>query len=186
MKTVVIASQNPVKTQAAISGFNKMFPGEQFWAETISAPSGVKEQPLTDEETLIGALNRANNAKKIAPQADFWVGIEGGIEERDGDMTAFAWIVVCGKSKDSKIITGKGRTGTFFLPSPIANLIRRGKELGEADDIIFQRDNSKQENGAVGLLTGNVINRQQLYEQAVILALIPLKNPILYTETVLE
>jgi non-canonical (house-cleaning) NTP pyrophosphatase len=31
-----------------------------------------------------------------------------------------------------------------------------------------------------------VIDRQSLYEQAVILALIPFKNPLLYSETVLE
>ncbi len=84
------------------------------------------------------------------------------------------------------MIIGKGRTGTFFIPPPVADLIRQGKELGEADDIIFQRNNSKQENGAVGLLTGNVIDRKNLYEQAVILALIPFKNSILYSETVLE
>jgi non-canonical (house-cleaning) NTP pyrophosphatase len=62
----------------------------------------------------------------------------------------------------------------------VADLIRQGKELGEADDIVFGRNNSKQENGAVGLLTGDVINRAQLYEMAVILAFIPFKNLDLY------
>lgn len=180
MKSVIIASKNPVKIQAALSGLKKVFPGEHFQLEMISAPSGVKEQPFTDLETLIGASNRAHNAIQNAPQADFWIGIEGGVEEREGDMAAFAWVVVKGRTQDGKIITGKGRTGTFFLPPAVADLIHQGKELGEADDIIFQRNNSKLENGAVGLLTGNVIDRQQLYEQAVILALIPFKNPTLY------
>jgi len=186
MRIIIVTSKNPVKIQAALSGFNKMFPGEQFQVESLSTPSGVKAQPLSDEETLVGALNRTHNAVEIAKQADFWVGIEGGIEERDGDMTAFAWVVVCSKSQGDRIKIGKGRTGTFFLPPPIADLIRQGKELGEADDIIFQRHNSKQENGAVGLLTGNVLDRIGLYEQAVILALIPFKNFALYEETVLE
>ena len=62
-------------------------------------------------------------------------------------------------------------------------MIRQGKELGEADDIVFNRANSKQDNGAVGLLTDNVIDRAQLYEQAVILALIPFKNEALYVGT---
>ena len=186
MKTVIVTSQNPVKLQAAISGFKKMHPLEQFEFEILSTPSGVRDQPFSDEETLAGAMNRSYQASKTAPQADFWIGIEGGIEERNGEMTAFAWVVIRGKSQDGKIRLGKGRTGTFFLPPPIVNLINKGKELGEADDIIFQRNNSKQENGAVGLLTGNVIDRQELYEQAVILALIPFKNLALYNETVLE
>ncbi len=90
-------------------------------------------------------------------------------------MAAFAWIVV-----RSQEMIGKARTGTFFLPPAVAELIRQGKELGEADDIVFGRSNSKQENGAVGLLTDNVIDRTQLYEHAMILALIPFKNESLY------
>jgi non-canonical (house-cleaning) NTP pyrophosphatase len=80
----------------------------------------------------------------------------------------------------SKDRVGKGRTGTFFLPEAVARLIRLGKELGEADDLVFNRLNSKQEDGAVGILTGNVVNRIQLYEHAVILALIPFKSESFY------
>jgi len=65
-------------------------------------------------------------------------------------------------------------------------LIRQGKELGEADDIVFGRSNSKQENGAVGLLTDNAIDRAQLYEHAMILALIPFKNEALYPDKVTD
>ena len=58
--------------------------------------------------------------------------------------------------------------------------MRQGLELGQADDIVFGRSNSKQANGAVGILTDDVIDRAQLYEPAVIFALIPFKNPDLY------
>lgn len=186
MKTIIVASKNPVKVLAAFSAFQRLFPEEKFLVETISTPSGVKDQPSSDEETMAGALNRALNAASAVDQADYWVGIEGGIEDGEKGMEAFAWIVVHGKTLDGSFYTGKGRTGTFFLPLLVADLIRQGKELGEADDIVFNRSNSKQENGAVGILTGNIIDRQQFYEQAVILALIPFKNPALYTKTVLE
>jgi non-canonical (house-cleaning) NTP pyrophosphatase len=52
--------------------------------------------------------------------------------------------------------------------------------VGETDDFIFQRANSKQENGALGLLTGDVIDRRRFYEHAIVVALIPFKNPRLY------
>jgi non-canonical (house-cleaning) NTP pyrophosphatase len=77
-------------------------------------------------------------------------------------------------------MTGKARSGTFFLPTKIAALVREGKELGEADDIVFLQRDSKQNNGAIGLLTDNVIDRTLLYEHAVILALLPFKNEVLY------
>lgn len=153
-----------------------MFPGETFEVQGVSVASGVSDQPMSDSETLEGAWNRSHRAADAAPDADFWIGIEGGIEDKMGEMESFAWIVI--KSRDGKI--GKGRTCTFFLPHKIAELIREGKELGEADDIVFARTNSKQENGAVGLLTHNVIDRTHYYTDAVVLALIPFVNKDLY------
>jgi len=176
MKKIVVASQNPVKINATLEGFRKMFPVEKFEAEGVSVPSGVSDQPKNDSEIFQGAWNRADNASKEVTGADFWVGIEGGIEEKSGEMESFAWIII--KGKNGKF--GKGRTGTFFLPPKVAELIRQGKELGEADDIVFQRKNSKQENGAVGILTGNVIDRTKFYIEAVVMALIPFKNEELY------
>lgn len=175
MTKIVIASANPVKIEAVIKGFQRMFPDMVIDLFTLSVSSGVSHQPMTDEETFTGAYNRASNARKVNPVSDYWIGIEGGIQKIKDELAAFAWIVIL-----SKDLIGKGRTGTFFLPKAVTDLISQGKELGEADDIVFKRSNSKQENGAVGLLTNDVINRIQLYEQAVILALIPFKNKKMY------
>jgi inosine/xanthosine triphosphatase len=176
MKEIIIASNNPVKINATKNGFPKMFSDETFKVKGVSAPSEVADQPMSEEETLRGATNRVENVSRANPNADFWVGIEGGLQEINGGMEAFAWVVV--KSKDGKI--GKARTGSFFLPEKIVELIKQGKELGEADDIVFGRTNSKQANGAVGILTGDVLTRTMYYEGAIILALILFKNPNLY------
>lgn len=60
------------------------------------------------------------------------------------------------------------------------NLIKKGKELGEADDILFKQTNSKEKQGTVGALTNNIINRTDYYKPAVIFALIPFIKPDLY------
>ena len=67
-----------------------------------------------------------------------------------------------------------------MLPAAVAELVRGGIELGEADDQVFGTQGSKQHNGAVGLLTDDVLTRDGFYAQAVQLALIPLINPHLY------
>jgi inosine/xanthosine triphosphatase len=176
VKKIVVASKNPVKIKSALLGFQRMFPNENYEAVGVSVASGVADQPMSEEETLKGAENRVNNSYESHPDADYYVGIEGGIEEKEEEMGAFAWIVV--RSKDG--VYGKGRTATFFLPPRIASLVREGKELGEADDIVFKRENSKQSNGSVGLLTGDVIDRTAYYTDAVILSLIPFKNKNLF------
>src|SRR5262245_22587372 len=177
IQTVVVASTNPVKVQAAATGFQRMFPALQLNIVSVAVASGVRHQPLSDTETLTGALQRVQNARALLPDADYWIGIEGGIDDLGAEMSAFAWVVVRSTTR-----MGKGRTGTFFLPPRVAHLIREGKELGEADDIVFKRSNSKQDNGAVGILTSNVIERMTFYEHAVILALVPFKNEVLYGE----
>jgi inosine/xanthosine triphosphatase len=174
---IILASTNPVKKKAALSAFRAMFPDTKFAIETVSVASGVSDQPETSAETLSGAQNRARNARTLKPHADFWVGIEGGFNELGGELAAFAWIVV-----ESAALSGKSRTGTFFLPEKIAELIRQGKELGEADDIVFNQRNSKQKYGAIGLLTRNVVTRFILYRHAIILALVPFRNAELYQE----
>jgi inosine/xanthosine triphosphatase len=172
---IIVASKNPVKINASLKAFRKMFPKEVFVVEGIPVPSGVGEQPMSDQEALQGALNRAANLSKVAPKADFWVGLEGSVEEVDGEMRSFAWAAV--KSRKQ---LGKARTATFVLPQKIAELIKQGIELGEADDIVFHKANSKLSSGAVGILTDEIIDRTEFYWPAVALALIPFKNTKLY------
>lgn len=174
MKKIIVASKNPVKIASVLVAFRKVFPNEDFEAEGVSVSSGVSDQPMSEKVTLRGAFNRVVNAS-INVVGDFWVGIEGGIEDSKNGMEVFAWIVV--KSKDK---IGKGRTGSFFLPEKVSELVRSGLELGDADDKVFNKSNSKQKNGSVGLLTKDLITRTSLYEPAVILALIPFLNSDYY------
>lgn len=64
---------------------------------------------------------------------------------------------------------------SFTLPNEIGNLLIKGKELGEATDLIYGKVNSKHKEGAVGVLT-NIVDRKRLYRDAIILALYPFYN----------
>lgn len=173
MKKVIVASQNPVKIQSAKNAFKKVFPSETFAFEGVEVASGVPDQPMGEEETLLGATSRAQNAQ--THEADFWVGIEGGVADKEGQLEAFAWMVIL--TKDHKSI---GRTGSFFLPHKLSELVHQGIELGEADDKVFGQSNSKKKQGSVGLLTHGILDRTGYYEQALVLALIPFMNEEYY------
>jgi inosine/xanthosine triphosphatase len=144
-----------------------MFPGEDFAVEPVSMSEGIPSQPATDAETLEGAKLRTERAASLVPNADFWVGIEGGIDDVGAETAAFAWVVVKSGNR-----VGTSRSGTFLLPEAVARIVKSGEELGRACDLMFQENNTKQHGGAVGLLTRNVIDRTALYEHAVILALV--------------
>ncbi len=171
---IVVASQNPVKVNAVLKSAEACW-NENIEFEPVNVPSGVSDQPMDEDETLQGAINRANNALAEKPGADFYVGIEGGVAFRHERLFAFAWIVVLNSKFESH-----ARTATFELPPEVCRLILSGMELGDADDQVFKKKNSKQQNGAVGLLTQDRVTREILYQQAVMLAFIPFLNESLY------
>lgn len=170
---IIVASENPVKMKAVKEGFLAFYSSVEVHGVKVN--SGVPDQPLNDLETKLGAHNRAANAKLEIPEADFWIGIEGGIEHSEKGTAAFAWVVILSKTK-----SGESRTSTFLLPNKVTQLINAGEELGIAIDTVFNQENSKQKQGAVGSLTKNKISRTQLYNQSVQLALVPFINPDLF------
>ncbi len=158
-------------------GFEAVLSDYEYETTGHSVPSGVSEQPMSDEETLLGAHNRAKAAKTAFPEADYWVGIEGGVAATGKqELECFAWVVILGKQGT----VGKARTAAFLLPPKVVDLIQQGLELGEANDRVFSQVNSKQHNGASGLLSNNAVTRTTLYFQPVALALAPFLQQELY------
>ena len=60
---IIIASRNPIKINATKLAFEQMFPNKVFQFEGASISSDISDQPMSDKETLKGAINRSNNAK---------------------------------------------------------------------------------------------------------------------------
>lgn len=177
MTKIIVASKNPIKIEAVRGGFEKMLPHlAPFDIEGVQVASGVADQPMTFDETLLGAKNRVSNAQSEYPDADFWVGLEGGVDLHDDEMAVSGWVVV--QDRESRV--GKSMTNTIYLPPKVARLVASGMELGHADDLVFGTTNSKQSNGAVGILTGDVLKREEGFMMGVVGALVPHRNPELY------
>ena len=183
--TLSIGSKNPVKYKSSLDGYIKAFGlnDNNVIAEGYNVSSLVSDQPFGDEETKLGASNRAKNAyqeylskhESVAPT--YSIGLEGGcLVNTEEELECFAWIAVF----DGKRMSF-ARTASFILPPCIRDLVRNeGLELGDADDRIFGTVNSKQNSGTVGHLTKGVIDRCLYYEHAVVLAFIPFHWPLLY------
>lgn len=66
---VAIGSKNPAK----INAVKNVFKDEII---SVDAESGVSEQPMSDEETIKGAINRAIQAAELG-EAEIGIGLEG-------------------------------------------------------------------------------------------------------------
>ncbi|WP_139363754.1 inosine/xanthosine triphosphatase, partial [Oceanospirillum linum] len=130
------------------------FPQQAFEFVGISVPSEVADQPMTNEETHRGAVNRVKNAKVEMPTADFYVGLEAGIE---GNVT-FAWMVI-----ESDTHRGESRSASLMLPPEVLAQLADANELGDVMDKVFGTENIKQKGGAISLLTQNQLTRSSVY-----------------------
>lgn len=168
---VIIASLNPAKINAVKSAFEAAFPSKAFDFIGVNVPSDVAEQPMSSDETYLGATNRIHHAQSTIKDGDFYVGIEAGI---DVDVT-FAWMVI-----ESHGQRGQSRSASVMLPPQVLTQLKPNRELGDIMDEVFGTHNIKQQGGAIGLLTQHQLTRSSVYHQALILALIPFINPQLF------
>ncbi len=171
---VIVSSRNPVKLNAAHDAFSACFPDATIEVEGIDVDSGVSDQPMSDAETCRGAANRTLRAQETHPDADYWLGLEGGIEVIDEQYFASAWMRVLGR--DGRV--GMSRTPSLPLPPGIKQLVESGLELGDANDKVFSTVNSKHGGGAYGLLSEGRYTRQSIYAQTITIALIPHMHPL--------
>lgn len=173
---VAIGSTNPVKVKAVKDAFKKVWPKIKFNFIPIGVNSGVSKQPMSDLECIKGARNRANAAMKNS-RTDYSVGLEGGLQKIGKEWFDSGWIVVLSKKGEE----GVGSSIKMHTPLKMINHIKRGLELGEVDDLLFDEKNSKQKQGHFGLMTKNKIDRSKAYRDAVISALARFINPQIFS-----
>ena len=167
IRSVAVGSTNPVKIAAVRAVISRIAPDASV--DGIAVASGVPDQPHGDEETIRGARTRAAAARERLG-ADLGVGVEGGVvEQSDGGMRTCAWAVVV--SADGRVGTG----GSLAMPLPpaVADAVRAGTELGHAMDSVTGLHDTKRGQGAVGILTAGLIDRQRAYESLITYALAP-------------
>lgn len=166
VQRVVVGSRNPVKIAAVQAVIARCTASAAVHG--IGVASGVPDQPWGDRETRDGALTRAREALAADVEADLAVGLEGGVvRDANGDVRSCAWAAVV----DRRGLVSEGGSLAMPLPPAVIRLLEAGVELGHAMDRVAQTTNVKHGRGAVGLLTGGLISRQDAYEQLVTYAL---------------
>jgi inosine/xanthosine triphosphatase len=181
---VVVGSTNPVKVEAVAEGFVRYFPEVEVTG--VKVASGVAEQPRSEKETMMGARQRAYTALKQDPDAQYGVGLEGGVTEIDptspnwtglhggkGKMFECAWVCVVDRNGKE----GLGGGLYFELPEKVAEKICAGGELGPVMDEMTGENNVKQKMGAIGIFTRGQLDRKQAYVHIVLSALIKFVSP---------
>lgn len=167
---IFIGSTNPVKINSIILATSEQWP--EAIVKGFDVPSGISEQPLSDEETKKGSINRAKKAldagldelekqQPISPsQQILGVGLEGGVfTHENGELWSTVWISVV--DREGNIFSANG--ARFKVPDRIANPIKAGQEMGPVVGGLFKDKNIKQKQGAIGIITRGFVDRTEEY-----------------------
>jgi inosine/xanthosine triphosphatase len=173
MRKVSVGSKNPVKIAAVENAVKRIWPETKVVSVEVS--HGASAQPTSDEEAIEGATNRARLSMQET-DADLGIGLEGSTVDTEYGMFLSGWVVAIDKSGQ----VGIGCGGRLSLPERIATEVRKGKELGPMMDKFVGEHNTRQKQGAVGILTDNLVPRTAAFENAVIYALTRFVNPDYY------
>lgn len=160
-------------------------PNSAFELISEEVSSGVRHTPLCRSEIMTGAKNRAQTLEARARAGSlpwrFFVGLEGGLDvvSRDGQRLVFLenWAYV----SDGTGYGAYGQSGSVLLPDTLAKqVVDGGVELGVAIDEFANGHGIRDAQGAWGVLTKNLITRQDAFRVAITNAFAPFFNSALY------
>jgi len=160
-------------------------PDAQFDVVGVEVPSGVGHTPASRVELMRGARQRADSLAKLALERKeswrYFVGLEGGldvVEQADTGRRVFleSWAYV------SDSVRGHfGRSGGIEIPALLAGeVLERGVELSMAIDRFSGAVGIRDAQGAWGVLSSNLITRQDAFRVAVVSAFAPFYNSKMY------
>ena len=192
METILVAvgSRRQPKLNAVSDALKTLGPMLEREAEFCvvgeEVPSGVGHTPVSRAELMAGARGRAEALVHLAQDRRepwrYFVGLEGGLDvvHENGRRVAFleSWAFVT----DGQGHEAYGQSGAVSVPEALAaEVLDRGVELSVAIDTYAGGRGIRDAQGAWGVLTGNLITRQESFRIAVISAFAPFFNGALYS-----
>jgi inosine/xanthosine triphosphatase len=167
---IALASTNRAKLGATRAVVARIFQQSEVQAVTVVA--NVPDQPIGDEQTQAGAIARAR-AALASDGANLGIGLEGGLRQTLGGWALCSWAAVVDRTDR----LGVGGGGILLLPPMVVERVLAGEELGPVMDELAQETETRHGRGASGILTGGLLDRTRIFENALICALAPWLHP---------
>ncbi len=163
---IAIGSKNPDKIAATRQAFGAVWPAQELEMVAMTVPSGVSDQPLTTDETIKGAINRAKTVK-VSLRPDYAVGIEAGLTKIGETWFVDGWVAVI----DASGRVGIGGSPAMEVAPALMKLVKSGSQLQQACNAVFGQPADDQPGNYLDQLTGHLFSSTDGFCDAIIMAL---------------
>lgn len=151
---ITVGSLNETKVQAVRSVYPDSFNVIGRNVEVM-----ISEQPMSDQETRQGAIERA---KACSGKDNIGIGLEGGIMVIEGTLYLCSWGAL---AEGSRIVTASG--ARLALPDSFYASLLEGRELKDVMDSYTERSGVSHKEGAVGVFTNGLLSRTSMFSHIV-------------------
>jgi non-canonical (house-cleaning) NTP pyrophosphatase len=195
---VAVGSTRGPKVEAvrrALAILKERFPG--FLGDDLrliarAVPSGTASTPLSSAELMEGARKRAQGLFEVLSEEGsvpaLSIGLEGGLRTETAEagdepvVSLEAWAYATDGVKGFF-----GSSGCLPLPSELVRaVLEDGADLGPAADEFYGQQDVAGRQGTFGILTAELVTREEAFIRALLHALAPFYNATAYATRVRE
>ncbi len=163
---ILLASKSKIKAETVRDAVALLFPNSilELVQHDVEDPG---PEPFGNDAVINQIRKSIEKIQENDSDADFYIGMEGGVREYNGEMEEIAYVMVSDKTNRISL----SQAVSFPIPPNVAQKVREGIPFATAVDELYSTKDIKNNQGFVGLLTNGVVDKKALYFQPTVVAL---------------
>ncbi len=149
---------------------------QEIQIQGFKVASGVADMPLTLADLRTGAKNRAQDVRRLCPEANFFIGMEWGVYE--DSVWGEYWLTGIVYIED---IEGEWHYG-YACHMPVPDKVRdklldgTGRDLEQIMEEFWEESGIGDTHGSFGVWSANMVTRTDQFRLATQCAIVPFFN----------
>lgn len=161
MNKIILASASRIKLNVVQNVIGALGNAGEFEIIPVALEKEGRE-PNGEVELEEQLSNALNECRKQYPNASYYIAMEGGVTERKDGLHELAMVLA---SKGGSNAVVRSDAVSFPIPEKIAVKVRAGMPFAQAVEAVTSVFGIKEGGGFIGMLTNNIVTKEDLYFQ---------------------
>ncbi len=173
---IVLTTQNPAKIDSTRNVLDCLLKATPYTLETVELEIEGPE-PHGELKIVEAIKSGIAKARRLIPEAAYYVGMEGGIIEKGQEAEEAAYVLIYGEQEGRFSMS---KAASFQIPSKVLVDVKNGIPFATSVEKNFKAQDVKRGGGFINILTQGIITKRDLYFQPLVIAFSQILNPEWY------